>query len=467
MQIKYRLLSVLLVVLLVSGLFCSSQGRAIPDTQSGNEWTSEKETIYIWYADDSLSNYITSAAVEFGEKQGARIIPVLKSASAFMEEINADTMDPEKQTPDAYVINNDELEKAFLAGLASEINDSGEKVNEAFFPKTALSAVTYLGKKVAYPFYFETSVLLYNKDYVTMWLKQQAEKENQDANSEDGSEVVDADELMPESTDEISLENIIDENGIPITVDGLLGFADTFDAPENMDGVMKWNVADIFYNYWIVGAYLSVGGDCGDDADQVDIYNNETVECLKVYQALNQFFFIEPDAVNYESAINDFIEGKIVFSIANTDIMRRLKEAKEDGSFGYSYGVATLPRINEQLGSRALSVTNTVAINGYSEHKELANRFALFLTQEYASNLYEQSGKLSSTIAANQKDPNCKVFIKQYEESISLPKLMEIGDLWLKLEALFAKVWNGEDVDSLVKDLSESVKLQEHGKAQE
>lgn len=44
-----------------------------------------------------------------------------------------------------------------------------------------------------------------------------------------------------------------------------MNIADTFDAPEGVEGVMKWDVNNIFYNYWIVGNYMIVGGDPGDD----------------------------------------------------------------------------------------------------------------------------------------------------------------------------------------------------------
>lgn len=46
-------------------------------------------------------------------------------------------------------------------------------------------------------------------------------------------------------------------------MDDLLNIADTFDAPEGVEGVMKWDVNNIFYNYWIVGNYMIVGGDPG------------------------------------------------------------------------------------------------------------------------------------------------------------------------------------------------------------
>ena len=38
--------------------------------------------------------------------------------------------------------------------------------------------------------------------------------------------------------------------------------------------------------------------------------------------------------------------------------------------------------------------------------------------------------------------------------------MMEIGNLWLQLEALFAKVWNGEEILPLVQELEAQISTQ-------
>ncbi|MDE7113504.1 MAG: hypothetical protein K2O57_04885, partial [Acetatifactor sp.] len=82
----------------------------------------------------------------------------------------------------------------------------------------------------------------------------------------------------------------------------------------------------------------------GDDESAIDIDNPETVQCLEVYKALNQFFSMESDTITYDSVLQDFIDGKILFTVATTDAIRRLDEAREDGSFVYEYGVLLLCR---------------------------------------------------------------------------------------------------------------------------
>ena len=118
---------------------------------------------------------------------------------------------------------------------------------------------------------------------------------------------------------------------IPSTIDDILSFADSYDAPEQVEAVFKWDVDDIFYNYFFVGNYIDVGGSCGDDTESIDIYNLDAIRCLMAYQDLNQFFSIDPDEVDYDSVIQEFIDGKLVFTVATTDIVGRiaLEDAQE------------------------------------------------------------------------------------------------------------------------------------------
>ncbi len=430
------------------------------DVQGNMPWFGNKETIYFWYSDDTMTNYINSAAVAFGEREGVRVIPVLTSDSQYLEAINKETLHSEHM-PDAYLLSNDSLEKAYLAGLASEVLDEKGICSEENFPKAALDAVAYDGKTIAYPMYFETSALVYNETYLEQWAKQQAEKEiagAADEGEDSGmAEPVDGATLDQTAVEAKTLEYM--QNAVPSTMDDILNIANTFDVPEGIEGVMKWDVSDIFYNYWIVGNYMIVGGDAGDDKAQMNINNLETIHCLEMYKALNQFFFIESDTVTYESVIQDFIDGKTVFTIGTTDVVARLQEAKEKGDFAYEYGIATMPMVSDGLQSRSLSVTNGIVINGYSEHKELANEFAAYLTSEYIESLYERTGKVSANYHANADNQPLQIFFMEYADSVSLPKMMETGNFWLQLENLFAKVWNGEDVTTLVQELASSMEI--------
>ena len=434
-----------------------------------------KETIYCWYSDEALSGYINAAAVSFGEQNKVRVIPVLTSDSEYLEAVNQETLHS-AQIPDIYLLSSDSLEKAYLAGLATKVPDTEGICDTDHFSRAALAAVTYDDKIIGYPVYFDTSALVYNEDYLRTWATQQAEKELSGSSDNDepvgeGEEIIEEDSLPEDqTTDQVTADeavvNALAEQyfakALPSTVDDLLNIADTFDAPEGVEGVMKWDVNNIFYNYWIVGNYMIVGGDPGDDRNDININNPETIQCLEVYKALNQFFFIESDTVTYDSVIQDFIDGKTMFTIGTTDVVKRLEDAKADGSLTFNYGIARMPDVSAELQSRSLSVTGAAVINGYSEHKELADRFAAYLSEEYADGLYERSGKMPAGLHAAENADNgaLTIFADEYADSVSLPKMLETGNFWMQLEVLFSKVWNGEDVTTLVQQLADNMSQQ-------
>lgn len=123
-----------------------------------------KPTVNIWYTDEALGDFLASAALEFSSDRDVRVIPRLVSGLEYLETINQESLHS-SSIPDMYIIGNDSLEKAYLSGLASVAEDDGY-VSSDSFPEAALRAVTYDEKIVAYPFYYETSALIYNKTYM-------------------------------------------------------------------------------------------------------------------------------------------------------------------------------------------------------------------------------------------------------------------------------------------------------------
>ena len=460
MHLKKRLTAVAAVLVMTAAvLYGSVFGTGdVKEADGPLAWSGDKETIYFWYTDDTMTNFLGRAAVAFGEQEDVRVIPVLTSESEYLEAINH-ASSQSSQVPDAYLISHDSLEKAYLAGLATQIQDVAGVCSEANFPRAALAAVSYQGMKVAYPLFFETSALVYNETYLREWASQIAMKELLEAGQEEDvptedSQGIEVDEaLLAANTENYFL------NAVPATVDHILNIANTFDVPQGVD-VMKWDVSDIFYNYWIVGNYMIVGGDAGDDGSLIDIDNPQTIQCLEVYKALNQFFFIESDTVDYENVVQDFSEGRLVFTIATTDVVAKLAEARESGALGFDYGIARLPQVSAELSSRSMSVTTGVAVNSYSQHEELANRFAAYLVGECAETLYDRTGKVPAKLGTETDNGALQIFKEEYADSIPLPKMMETGNFWLQLEGLFSKVWNGADVTQLVQELAVQIDIQ-------
>ena len=107
-------------------------------------FTGGRETIYLWYTDEALTSYLSSAAVTYNETHDVRIVPVLESGLEYLERINQTSL--ESSAPDLYIISHDSLEKAYLAGLASEIKpEDGVRPDEVYIG-TGLQAASYKDK---------------------------------------------------------------------------------------------------------------------------------------------------------------------------------------------------------------------------------------------------------------------------------------------------------------------------------
>lgn len=511
MRFRFKLIAVTLVAVMTVGIYHLGVNNNEAVEEDQKQAYNKTENVYLWYTDDSLTDFFTSAAVAFHEEnEDVRVIPELVTGDEYLEYINGASVEG-KHFPDAFLLMNDSLEKATLSGLASNVSDSEKVLNTTHFSQVALDAVTYHDKLVGYPLFFETSVLVYNKTYLTDWINK-VKEEGLKQETDDDIDMSEIDDTVyssdnsgenAESGKEYNVATLTIEDLIPATVDDIKSFADEYDAPDGVDGVFKWDVSDIFYNYFFVGNYMIVGGPAGDRSDNVDIYNAKTIECMNIYQNLNQFFSIDAKTSTYDGMIEDFIDGKFVYSIATSDVITRLEEAEEElarkkeeeqkklqadikgwdsqvqmGQMteeerdkkiqeaesvitpSYEFGYARVPMLKENLLSKSLSVTSAVVINGYSEHKAAANRFAAFVTTDYSEKLYSKTKKIASSMDAKYTDETILLFQDEYANSIPMPKLIEASDFWVQLEIAFTKIWTGENIDNYLMGLSEQIVTQ-------
>ena len=428
MNVRKRFISVLAIALVLIALclfgsaYVREDGTELPFT------VVQKETIHLWYTDAALTDYLNSKAVSFYEATDIRVEPMLVSGLEYLEVINRASVQEQEEAPDVFILTNDSLEKAYLAGLATELENISDLANSTHYSQAAQNAVSYHGKYLGYPLYFETSALLYNKTYLEQIVAEE--------------ELSSADALIPSSIADI------------------LNFADQYSTPENVEYFFRWDVSDIFYNYFFIGNYISVGGAAGDHSEEIDIYNEDAIASLSVYQDLNQFFSIDTKETNYDTIMQEFLEGKTIYTIVTSDCMKKLEEAKENGEFAYEYGIANIPDINAELMTKGMSVTNALVVNGYSKHKEAAGRFIEYLVKEDGNELYEKTGKLPARIQAQYANNNMVAFSQNYVKSAPIPKMVETSNFWVELEICFAKVWSGEDANAELKALSEQIKTQ-------
>lgn len=429
----------LMTGIVISGFWYQKQQK----TREVMNTAAEEKELTIWYEDDSLTNFLKESALAYENSNHLKVKLVLATGIEYLEEINKATVH-DNNGPDVYIASNDVLERATLAGLSAPVSDAAKHLTTSYYPQTALDAVTYKNKQVAYPLYFETAFMVYNETYLTDYAKQTLEA----ANADTGTEI----------TDDMIKQQM--QSSIPVTIDQLLTFADGYDAPSQVENVFKWDVSDVMFDYPFAGNYLKLGGQNGDDSSIIDFNNQQAVDCLTAYQQLNQFFAIDPKLVTYDSVIDEFIQGKTVYTLATTDIIKKLEEAKANGTFTYSYGTGHIPNPSESYASKSMSITNAVVVNGYSKNIEEAHKLAAYLSFDCASLLYAQSGKITA-----RSDIACEVaqianVKNEYASSAPIPKLMDSSNYWIQLENMFYNIWTGNDIQTELTALSDTMQNQ-------
>ena len=388
----------------------------------------EPEKLTLWYTDEKLNPYLVEAAEEFEQQNHVEITLQLVTAVDYIEHINTASIS-DLGGPDLFITSSELLEKARLAGLTVENDSFTERELEDAFPQQALNAASCGGRLMAYPFYFETCCLLYNKNYV---------------------------------------------DAAPVTIDDILAYADSYeggDETADVENIFKWNVADIFSNFFFIANYVNLGGPTGDDPSQVQLSADEITACLQYYQSLNAFFAIDAEEVTTENVLQEFIDGKTVYTIAKTDAIAAIDKAlaaEEEAVSGDGdrfYGIAQVPDLTAELATKGLSVTNSVVVNAYSAQRELAKSFARYLTFEKAEDLYGLTDKMPVRLGVEYENPEMGVLLEQYENSVEVPKLTDLSNYWMEMEIAFANIWQGSDAaaeaDAVAQEMLQQLETQE------
>ncbi|MBR3308100.1 MAG: extracellular solute-binding protein [Lachnospiraceae bacterium] len=413
------------------------------------------DALLLWYTDEALDRYVADAAAAFSESNGIKVRVERKNARDYAEAVYKASVE-NGEYPDLYICGADSLEKLYMMGIAGELKDPAHVVNNLNFPEAALNAVSYKGKLCAYPLSFETAFLLYNAEYLKNMGDQSIRMELDPIGEDDLPWIYrEEDDTLPAGYTKEQWDAACVERGrelIPGSIGDIQELASDYRTPEGMESFFNWDVSDIFYNYFFTGAYMNVGGRCGDDPAVMEIRNEDTVRCMHSYQELSGFFSIDPKESSYESVLNDFLEGKVLFTVATTDAVKRISEQ----DFSYGYGVAALPAVDKDHKASGLSTTVCIAINPYSENVERAELFGAHLCGEGATALYDKSGKLPAMKVSGSEEADRIREI--YADSVPLPKLMKLSDFWAELELAYIRVWNGEDPEETLIKLEETMK---------
>ena len=172
----------------------------------------------VWYEDPSYEDFFEYAVRQYFEQTGVKAAFKCQDTLDYIGMIYDNTMQGEDY-PDVYLLNGDELEEAYLYGLAMENEDGGSYEGAS---QKSVKASTYEDKMIGYPLSYDASVFVYQNGYF----------ENQ-----------------PES-----LQAIID-------------YSNENEPGENVEYLLEWDVNDAFYDFPFVGNSVTFEKTAPETAD--------------------------------------------------------------------------------------------------------------------------------------------------------------------------------------------------------
>lgn len=370
----------------------------------------KKVALTLWYTEESMQDYVESAAAEYKKKSGVQVNCEWVDSAHYLDQIYNASMDEEQTTPDIYLLRNDLLGEACMQGTA-QVNLSAAYTKKNYC-QTALDAATFQNKLMGYPLYYKTSCMIYNADCF-----EQA----------------------------------------PATMGAITAYAQQVQFDETMQYILYWDVKDYLCNYSFVGNYLDIGGKCGDDRDSISIVNDETIQCLQQYQALGQFFAIDSESMNADVVPAALMEGRTLCVLADCDMVHIINYYAQNNGVEVPYHICRIPDVTDELKSRSGSYTELVLVNGLGLQQDEAGSFAEYLTSDYVEKLYDKTGHFAAKRGINYANKEFSQLYEIYEQSKQFPKLPETQDNHLWLDVLFANVWQGEDITAQLQSYSDKI----------
>ena len=382
------------------------------------EPVSENETIAppstsvrVRYYNENLTPFFEKCEKEYeAAHTDTDIILDLQGTDDYIVKIDSDSANP-NTCPDVYMINNSDLGTAYLGGLTYK--NSYDIYNSENYCETAINACSYAGNLIAYPLFYNTSFLLYNKDYIK-------EKD-------------------------------------VVTFETLKNYSQSVDFTNKEDSkiqaVFGTDVSDLFLNYGYLGNGMDIGGPAGDDANKLDLENDLVLEGVTEYKALIDYFHLtaKSDAAD---CLDKFYSGKILSTVANSENIRQIIEKN------INFGVAAFPDYDISIKTTPLSITTALVVNPYSANTEKASDFAKFATYDEAYSLYGTSYCFTSRRGADYPVKTLQNMYGSYEKSVSKNKLLYGNQVYPLLEIEIHNIVAGEDTKEELKKVSEYMKTQ-------
>ncbi|MFD0672555.1 maltose ABC transporter substrate-binding protein [Cohnella sp. GCM10027633] len=425
--------AIILAMLAMSAAACGNSN----DSSEGSQPTESAEQTQGATESASASNESAATDEEVKPESGAELkIWVDKTEKTFIEavlplytatygvpvkieDVNApdqlgklETDGPAGVAGDVLMMPHDKLAQAASANLIMP-NDLFEEETRANALETAVQASTYNGILYGYPETIETYALLYNKD------------------------------LIAEA---------------PKTWEEVIAFAKTYNDPANKKYAIAW-LHNLYFNNMFMQPYGGyVFGKDGTDPSDIGINNEGAIEGMKFYQSLYDIVPIKTTDMKFDIQTELFSTGKLAMTIDGPWSV---------GSYQgkVNLGVAPLPDLPGGKKSISMAGVRSFYVNSYTKYPKAAKLLARFLiTKEVQMKDFEMAHIIPANKEANNEskikdDPIISGFVEQFKNSIPMPSIPQINNMWAPTDAAFASIWDSKkDVKETMDKAVESIK---------
>lgn len=349
-----------------------------PDTETASVdfAGNRKPDLIFWYGDASYEKFFERAAKEYYEDTGKVVSVRYRDSFDYLNDVYQATM-KEQEQPDAYLLGSDELEEAYLYGLAAE--NTARDIYADCVAAKAVEASTYREKMYGYPLSYNTCIFAYQNGYF----------ENQ-----------------------------------PESVQSIIDYAIDNDPPENVQYLLEWDVNDPFYDFPFVSN--SVSFEKKEVANMAISYDEEMYNAdLEYFAQILESFSMDAQRVSEESVLQDFRDGTTLCAILDSDTVAQLK--------GVDCTITGMLPLNETLEAYSAAQTELVLVNDFSEKKTEAADFAEYLTLTMSEELHALGGHYSVKLGENA-DATERMLYETYENSILVPDSQDAKEFWVTLK---------------------------------
>lgn len=377
----------------------------LPSEYTDENGETKEVELTFWYNDVRQAPYYEAAAAEFHDRYGVKVYCDYQDPVDYLEAIN--DADIQYDGPDLFILSNDQIKKAYLAGLSAKNTLYTDAFWNANYPEVTRKACMTGGYMIGYPIYMDTCIMIYDSSLT----------------------------------------------GKPSTYSDITDFAVGFEDETNTKTVFRFDISDPYCDYMFLGDGADIFGEYGENTNEFDVSNDDVIRNMTYYQSLRDYFSLDVETSTYDEIKKELSEGTLVYGIVKTDILPELSE------YGTDYHLCPIPELSDTLSVQNLSTTYAVSVSSYTDNEEYANLFAAYLSYEFTDNLYGMTHSVAVRSSIPHMDDNESAAYEEYKTSVPVPKALENGDFWIYTEICFKNIWNGNDVASEMQNLQKQMEI--------